>query len=500
MKKTRIQKVDMISELPEPILHHILSFLDFRQAAQTCVLSKNWERVWLAYPVVDIYNGLFDFPFHCKTEIFRRRRLRLLDSLEKSLRNRHHHCKDLVSMKKFNMVMEILEDQEFAPLVDKCVSYAIKCNVKKLKLDFGLDDDDDDDNDSDDDDDDDDEGEGDRENRWYDLWYDLPPMVLCAKSIEVLKLGKCKVGLPIGSDVKLSYLRKLHLHEVDINNHAINNLFSGCPLIEEMIIGECEGFESIELFGLSKINNIMMFDNWDFNRVDAKLLNVSSLSILDKGKLFRPFDINATDCTNLKNMELEGASIKDVSLYKLISELSLLESLYLGSCCKLKTVKISSPSLKTLKISNCYKVVELMIDSPNLSHFTYDGGMISLCSNALALSNIDLCFKLIKFDTQTQWYVKLVELLTKFHSFSETLKLQVSEDEFSYKKPLVYKGEDSSCFKSHPISCRQHCIEEVKLEIRNSDRIDIKGCSLDGAEFLEKIDGLCTLKSMMKSA
>ncbi|KAK0596844.1 hypothetical protein LWI29_019576 [Acer saccharum] len=66
--------------------------------------------------------------------------------------------------------------------------------------------------------------------------------------------------------------------------------------------------------------------------------------------------------------------------------------------------------------------------------------------------------------------------------------------EFSYKKPLVYEGENSSCFKSHPISCWQHCIEKVKLEIRNSDRIDIKGCSLDGAEFLEKIDGLCTQK------
>ncbi|TXG68693.1 hypothetical protein EZV62_003628 [Acer yangbiense] len=356
-------------------------------------------------------------------------------------------------------------------------------------------------------------------------------MVLCAKSLEVLKLGRCKVRLPIGSDVKLSYLRKLHLHEVDINNHAINNLFSGCPLIEEMIIGECHGFESMGLFGLSKINNIT------------------------------PFDINVTDCTNLKNIELVGASIKDESLYKLISELPFLESLCLGSCPKLKRVEISSPSLKTLKISKCYEVVELKIDSPNLSNFTFDGNMISLCSNALTLSDIDLCF-----NTQTQWYVKLVELLTQFYIFSETLKLQVFKNEefnvpkelrqklpsplssgkhfklhinkislpfsiakvvddllsiaphtktvsieyrysdsssktsfeFSYKKPLVYEGEASSCFKSHPISCWQHCIKEVKLEIRNYDRIDIKGCSLKGVEFLEKIDGLCTLRSMMK--
>ncbi|TXG68773.1 hypothetical protein EZV62_003708 [Acer yangbiense] len=340
MKKTKIKKVDRISELPEPILHHILSFLHFREVAQTCVLSKKWERVWHSYPVVEIYCRPFISCFHYKKKVFRRRRLKLLDAIEKGLRNCHRHCKDLVRMEKFIIVMELLEDREFAPFVDRCVSYAIGCNVKKLRLDFGLDDNND-------------EDEGDREKKWYNL----PPMVLCAKSLEVLKLGRCKVRLPIGSDVKLSYLRKLHLHEVDINNHAINNLFSGCPLIEEMIIGECHGFESIELFGLSRINNITLFDNWEFNRVEAKLLNVSSLSILEE-----------------------------------------------GSCPKLKRVEISSPSLRTLKISKCYEVVELKIDSPNLSNFTFDGNMISLCSNALALSDIDLCFNLIKFDTQTQWH------------------------------------------------------------------------------------------------
>ncbi|KAK2651498.1 hypothetical protein Ddye_011354 [Dipteronia dyeriana] len=78
-----------------------------------------------------------------------------------------------------------------------------------------------------------------------------------------------------------------------------------------------------------------------------------------------------------------------------------------------------------------------MIDSPKFSHFTYAGGMISLCSNALALSNIDICFIFMRFDSQTQWYVKLVELLTKLHSFSETLELQVSEDEdFNVPKEL----------------------------------------------------------------
>ncbi|CAN0841443.1 Putative F-box/LRR-repeat protein At5g02930 [Linum grandiflorum] len=38
--------VDRISNLPDFILHHILSFLDTRSAVQTCVLSKHWESAW----------------------------------------------------------------------------------------------------------------------------------------------------------------------------------------------------------------------------------------------------------------------------------------------------------------------------------------------------------------------------------------------------------------------------------------------------------------------
>ncbi|CAI0459897.1 unnamed protein product [Linum tenue] len=45
---------DRLSHLPEPILHHILSFMDTISAVQTSVLSRSWNRVWKHVPVLDL--------------------------------------------------------------------------------------------------------------------------------------------------------------------------------------------------------------------------------------------------------------------------------------------------------------------------------------------------------------------------------------------------------------------------------------------------------------
>ncbi|KAJ0007850.1 hypothetical protein Pint_30130 [Pistacia integerrima] len=50
----------MISHLPEHILHHILSFLYFKQVAQTCVPSKPWEKAWHTFPYLRFGSEFFD--------------------------------------------------------------------------------------------------------------------------------------------------------------------------------------------------------------------------------------------------------------------------------------------------------------------------------------------------------------------------------------------------------------------------------------------------------
>lgn len=384
MKKTRIEKVDKTSQLPEIVLHYILSFLPYKQVVQMSVLSKTWEEAWRTYPVFEIDRSILDQKWYDRKD-FLGTRLKVLNRLEQTLRNRF--CKYIVPMDDFKIDLDLYKDPEFASFVDRCVCYAIGSDVKRMKLHF--------DN---------------RDDRWC-----LPPIVLCAKSIEVLDLKGCKLELPRRNVVKLYCLRKLCLSEVFVEGHIVNSLFASCPLIEEVSIGDCQGIEAIDLIAHERLNDIEILNNRDLHCVDIRKLNVSSLTVVVNPRIEKSFEINVAFCTNIKNIAFKFLPVSKEWLGNLISELPVLESLKLDCCNELNSVKILNPSIKKLQIIRCRRVVEVQIDAPNLSQFTFDGERISLCSNALALSNVDLYLQ--------DWNVDFANMLAQFHNFLETLNL-----------------------------------------------------------------------------
>ncbi|KAL8103296.1 hypothetical protein AgCh_027743 [Apium graveolens] len=50
MKKARTEDEDLISTLPDDLIHRIMLFMDTRFAVQTCVLSRRWEFIWTTLP------------------------------------------------------------------------------------------------------------------------------------------------------------------------------------------------------------------------------------------------------------------------------------------------------------------------------------------------------------------------------------------------------------------------------------------------------------------
>ncbi|KAJ9547233.1 hypothetical protein OSB04_019776 [Centaurea solstitialis] len=51
---TAASMIDRISNLPNEIIHHILSFLDLKYAIQTSALSKRWKHIWTLLPHLNL--------------------------------------------------------------------------------------------------------------------------------------------------------------------------------------------------------------------------------------------------------------------------------------------------------------------------------------------------------------------------------------------------------------------------------------------------------------
>ncbi|CAN0879081.1 Putative F-box/FBD/LRR-repeat protein At4g13965 [Linum grandiflorum] len=67
-KKRRVGKIDRLSNLPEAVIHHILSFLDIRSAVQTSVLSRQWRCAWKHLSVLD-FSSLFGYNKSFRKEV-----------------------------------------------------------------------------------------------------------------------------------------------------------------------------------------------------------------------------------------------------------------------------------------------------------------------------------------------------------------------------------------------------------------------------------------------
>ncbi|KAJ0007251.1 hypothetical protein Pint_28877 [Pistacia integerrima] len=120
-----MERVDRISDLPEHILHHVLSFLSFQQVAQTCIVSKTWEKAWHTFPIL-----AFDYDFFerdiCNFPIWEYDSSLFEPDMQYLALFIHPY------MNSDNRLKEI-----FSSVIDRCLGYALGCNVKELCFKLG---------------------------------------------------------------------------------------------------------------------------------------------------------------------------------------------------------------------------------------------------------------------------------------------------------------------------------------------------------------------------
>lgn len=341
--------VDRISELPPFIVHHIMSYLSAEEVAQTCILSKRWYHLWTSFPILDFDQTLFIRISVCpNTFLFWRTQKSFCEEVRNFLRfvdvsvDRLYEKK--VRMQKFRLFISLVKVRKLSSFVDKWIGLAVKSGVKELDVNVITD---------------------------KQRMYTLPRTFFSAKFVTALKLGYCKLDLPLETIIRFHSLRKLTLEEVCINEQTVQKLTSDCPLLEDLFFKECWGLKSYCIYKACNLKILeidLPFHQKDVERIEIVVPSLQKFSL--RSAFFKmPLLIEMAGCTNLKILNLSALRFMDQYFHGLISKLSSLEELSVGSCPSLKTVIISSIRLKKLYLCNCENLKALEVDALNLLYF-----------------------------------------------------------------------------------------------------------------------------------
>ncbi|KAL0737778.1 hypothetical protein Bca4012_013988 [Brassica carinata] len=180
---------DRISELPEALILHILSFLPTKSALATSVLSKQWQFLWKMMPELK-----FDYCDHKDAVgIFSKNvRSSLLSNTAPVLESLHL---------KFHP--DNRSDVDFRMLIKTAKAR----HARKLELDAG-----------------------------YKNCYKIPQSLYNNKTLETLIFKAC-VAVEKPNKVCLKSLKTLHLHAVNITDREwVLKFLSGCPNLDDLLV------------------------------------------------------------------------------------------------------------------------------------------------------------------------------------------------------------------------------------------------------------------------
>ncbi|KAL6996388.1 hypothetical protein U1Q18_006516 [Sarracenia purpurea var. burkii] len=388
----RTDTVDRISELPEPIIHHILSFLRCpKDVARACVLSKRWRSIWSSFLTFDFDQKSFKAQGGVLAEFNR--------FVESSLSTR---IAPLICIQKFRLHITSF-DSGLAHHMDRWLCAATTKNVKELEIYVQIE-------------------------KYYRRCYTLPRIVLAAETLTSLKLHGCK--LDNYNDLNLPNLRQLSIKKVYINLNIIQSFIRSCPWIEDLRLIQCTGLVYLHVSTLINLDRVEVHECQGLKQIQIEIPNLQTFwCCVDRSV---PCNINLECCTRLKSLTLTDTKMTDELFKDQISKFPVLEKLVLKECRALKRITILSQKLKRLALIRCKNLLGAIVDAPNLHSFEYTGDKIFCFSmETPKLQEAKLYFESMRKDGFEYsgedfilWLSKFQEFLGKFRQ-SKNLKVVV---------------------------------------------------------------------------
>lgn len=289
------ERIDRLSDLPNHVIYHILSFMDTKYAVHTCVLSKKWKYHW-----TNIHSLNFDYQSFSRWILFKNFVPRILKELQTSSNTRtlRFHCG--VTM--------------CPALADEVLWYAKLRNVEEIDIDLNI----------------------------------HPPILTFCKTLKTLKLGPCtfKNSMP---ELDFASLTTLQLTRVWISFLTEDyDIFSNCSNLKNLTLTGCRvaNTRNFKIYGKRLVNLTIS------NLKCYASINVWHRTIVIDAPRLRFFDFNGDyplglsmkRCRALEkvNTHMFSSRFKEESFYHLIKmaeELHNAESITLSLKCSYKVSK-----------------------------------------------------------------------------------------------------------------------------------------------------------------
>ncbi|XP_074284224.1 putative F-box/FBD/LRR-repeat protein At4g00315 [Silene latifolia] len=368
--------------------------LDTKEAGRASVLSKRWYDVWSSIPFLDFQLKYFKVHWNrSKVDLLayysNAYYQSFLGFIDKTMQR---YCTRKYRILKLNLELPMM-DEKMDLLVGKWLKIAVQNQIEELELNVG---------------------------NVILSRYKLPEILFRAKSLKVLNCEN--VVMPYYETMELISLEYLTLIVKNVDMDMFQRIITFCPLVELDITIEELG--KLSLPWTRKVNEATEFVNSGIMQSNFKASPLRYFAYDGLSKCITwPWNMNVFALKNLRKLEIVCATITDDIVFELAHGLVALERLVLATCTGLKSIEVSSISLKDLAIVECEDLTEVTVDAPNLLEFWYNCEL----ETPLSLSRVqDHCnaqfFPLFVLDSiTTVWLVKLKKFLVETSAFKSLL-------------------------------------------------------------------------------
>uniref|UniRef100_A0A5B7BF76 F-box domain-containing protein n=1 Tax=Davidia involucrata TaxID=16924 RepID=A0A5B7BF76_DAVIN len=431
---------DRISDLPDGILHHILSFLPIEFIAQTSVLSKRWRFLWRSYPFLDfstVHPPIHNPPINTKR--LHHLQTKAMEFVTTVLSRRDEDSNIKTFRLSGHLSLSCLHD---------CIRRVVKHSVEELELDVFLSD-----------------------------HFDLPRCLFACDSLKVLVLKpqtpnpKPEIRFPTSHamvSTGLQSLQTLSLTCIQFRDSptVVADLFSAScfPLLKTLFLKDCKGIDHLNI-------SCPDLENLELRDLQLNGLDVSSarLEVLQVRKCFKNIRRNESwvkiFAPRLETFYWEYNAITDRCVMENFTSLYTATVYFVTERLSAARLRSAATLFSVLSFARYIYVGSLVVEL--LSKIDFAGGLPSSFNN---LRSLDFHTGLNKRDIPgiaclLRSSPTLHTLNIVIHNYYKTGRDRWNRDllDSSSFTEEQYWESQIQAFKSF-----QHCLKVVKIEVCGS--------------------------------